>query len=295
MRLPLRKQKATGRQPVTQAGRPRAAFSYYAGDAPRKQDPLKTRARNEQKQAFVKRLRALPTLIAIGAIGLSIVYSTTLSTTPGLKYAGDPSPYHSTAYYKKNIEKVLGSSLWNRSKLTINTGSTEAALLKLYPEFDVATVSLPVVGRRPTVTVHVRQPALLLAASTNVFVIDTSGKVVATAQELLSSTREKLATIKDQSGLKIEPGTQALTTDTVRFILNAQAQFKDKGLLVTEITLPATPNEVDFRIKDTGYFIKTDASGDARLQLGAYLAAREKGLSANEYVDVRVEEKVFYK
>jgi len=295
MRIPFRKNKPQGRQPMNQAGKPRAAFSYYAGDAPRKQDNVKARARVEKKADFFKRLRLLPTLIALGAIVLSIVYSTTLSTTAGIKYAGEQSLYHGTAYYKKNIETILSSSIWNRSKLTINTGRTETALLKAFPEFDVATVTLPVVGRRPTVTIHVRQPIMILASGGKGYVLDRTGSIVALAEDLLSSTREKLPVLQDQSALTAAPGQRAMTSDSVAFILNALAQFKDKQLAVTSITLPVVPNEIDFRLKDTNYYIKTDATGDARIQIGAYLAARDNGLSASEYVDVRVEEKVFYK
>lgn len=292
----LRKVKPKGRQPIAQPGKPKAAFSYYAGDTPEtKKDSVKSRQKEERNALLWKRLRSVPSLIAISIILGSAVFSTTLSTTANVKFAGDASPYRKPADYREGIGKILASSVWNKSKLTINTSKTEAAILAAFPELDAANVALPVVGRRPTVVVHARAAAMLLTTQTKVFVVDMSGKVVAESTQLASSQRDKLLNVQDKSGLELKVGSQAVTTNTVAFILNVQAQLLDKKLLIAQTVLPITPNEVDFYIKDLRYYIKTDVSGDARLQIGNFIAAKESGAQPSEYMDVRVEEKVFYK
>ncbi len=271
------------------------AYSYYAGDKRDKTDSVRARHELEQKRRLGKGFRLLPTLIALLAIVFSIVYNTTLSTAPYIVYAGDASPYQSKEYYQTHAEAILSSSYKNRSKLTLNAGRTEEALLKEFSEFDVLKLTMPVIGRRPTLTVHVRQPALLLSTSSNIYAIDINGRVVAEAQKLASSVKETLLSVQDQSGITVKVGGQALTTETVAFIIDMNLQIKDKNLNVSQMVLPTTPNEVDIRIKDLPYYIKADTTGQARVQAGAFIAVKESGIVPTEYIDVRVEEKVFYK
>lgn len=283
-----------GRRPASEIGRPRPAFSYYAGDVPRV-DNVKNRQRRGHKHLIVTKARLVPSVVAVGVVLFSIVFNTTLTTKPLLKFAGEQSPYRTIDGYTEGVQKILGNAVWNRNKLTVNTHTTEAEILRTFPELDAVNVALPVVGRRPTVTAHVRMPSIILSTLTNAFILDASGKIVADARQLVSSQRDKLQVIEDKSGLVLRPGNQALTAQTVAFILNVQVQLMDKKLAIAQMTLPIVPNEVDVRIKDQAYYIKTDSTGDARIQVGAYLAAKESGIEPSEYMDVRVEEKVFYK
>jgi preprotein translocase subunit SecF len=292
----FKKDKPQGRVPSQQIGRPKPAFSYYAADQPQTiKDSVKGRRSNEIKHATMSRLRIAPTLFAAVVILISVIYSTTLSSQAQIKFAGDSNTYHALSDYKYGVELALSSSFFNSSKLTINTHKTELAILKYFPELDAAHVSLPIIGRRPTVVLHARMPAMILTTSSNEYIIDMSGKIVATTKQLSSSQRDKLFTVQDQSGLELHPGAQAITAGTTAFIINVRTQLKDKKQDISQIVLPPIPNVVNFYIKDQRYYIKTDSSGDARLQAGSFLAVKDSGIRPNEYVDVRVEEKVFYK
>lgn len=292
----FRKAKPQRRQPVADIGRPKPAFSYYAGDTLQtKKDSVKSRKKEERHQVMWKRLRSVPSLTAIGIILVSAVYSTTISTAATVKFAGDQSSYRTLEDYRSSINKILDSSVWNKSKLTINTFKTEKAILANFPELDAVNVALPVIGRRPTIILHARKAAVLVSTRSKVYVLDMTGKVVAESNQLPSIQRDKLLSVDDKSGLELHVGSQAVTTSTITFILNIQAQLRDKKLEITQIVLPVAPNEVDLYIKDLKYFIKTDATGDARMQIGGFLAAKENGTQPVEYMDVRVEEKVFYK
>lgn len=292
----FKKNKLLERKSTQQLGRPNPAFSYYAGDKLRKADDnVKKRHSIDKKSTTISRLRLAPSLFAIAVILLSVVYSTTLSSDVSVKFANGSNAYRTAEDYKYGVDLILGLSVWNNSKLTINARNTEAALLKAFPELDEANLILPIVGRRPTVVLHERAASMILTTPSNEYVIDTIGKIVATAKQLQSSERDKLFSVQDQSGLDLHVGSQAITANTVAFIINARAQLKDKKLDIIQITLPPVPNEVDIRIKDQRYYIKTDSSGDARLQIGGYLAVKADGVNPAEYVDVRVEEKVFYK
>ena len=293
--LSLKKKKAQPRRPsiATDIKWPRP--TYYGNNTPRNEDSLRTRKANEQKRSLWKKLRLIPTIIAATAILASVVYSTTLTTTPGIIFANDASVYRTTEEYKTGLTKILQSSLFNKSKFTINTSSTAAAIIKAYPELDVATIGLPIIGRRPTVTLHLRSPALVLTTKTNAFILDTNGRIVTEAKQLASSVTDKLLNIQDQSGVELKVGDQALTANTITFITNVGAQLAAKQLVVSGITLPSGGDQVDIHIKDLPYYVKMDSTGDPRIEAGDFLAAKASGIAPAEYMDVRVEGKVFYK
>lgn len=289
------RQKQRPRMPQMRSGTPaKRPFSYYSSDNP--VQPGRVERKGLRPSTF-KRVRLIPTYLALVAIFGSIVYSTTLSTTPTIVFAGDPSPFRSTAEYKSLAEKILASSLLNHSKLTINTSSINNSFLAQAPELDAAKLVLPIIGRRPTLTLHARQPALILATKTNALIIDESGKAVSDARQLPSSLREGLLTLQDDSGLEVHSGDQAVTKETVQFILEANRQLKSKNLAIERLTLPVTPNEVDIHIQGLKYYVKADVTADVRVQIGSFLAVKDKlgSKPPGEYMDVRVEEKVFYK
>ncbi len=292
--LKHKKSEQARRSPVTRViSRPKP--TYYGNDTPRTEDSIRARQLTDQKRALWQRLRLVPTLIAASAILVSVVYSTTLSTTPGIIFVGEASMYRTAAEYKVGITKILESSVKNKSKVTLNTATTQEAIVKTFPELDIATVGLPIIGRRLIVTLHMRKPALILTTKTNAFVLDNNGRIVAEAKQLLSSLTSGLLTAQDQSGLVLHVGDQALTSETIAFITNIAAQLKAKQLIISGLTIPTGGNEVDVRIKDMPYYIKTDSSGNARVQIGGFLTVRDSSTNPTEYIDVRVEEKLFLK
>jgi len=283
---------------LDQARTNRVGFEYYSSTKGQEQGTKRPRQKQKKQREFNFNLRTIPMiLITIALIGI-VAFSTTLSSSAIVLFAEGESPYRSSEAYKNEVQKLLNDSVWNKSKLTISSGKLEATILETFPELDAARVVLPIVGRRPAVTIHARQPILLLTAGNKVLVIDSSGKAVSEADRLPSSVRDKLLIAQDLSALAPSVGDQALTSEAVAFVHDFTEQLKAKNLQIDKIVFPVVANEADIYIKDTKYFIKTDYSGEARLQSGAFLAAKDTFASKgqpNEYVDVRVEEKVFYK
>lgn len=229
MNIPIKKQKKQGRAPLSQTGKPTAAFSYYAGTKKTKESATtRTIMARERSGNFLDKLRLIPTVGAAIVILVSVLFSTTLTSVPNVQLVGAGSPYRDISVYRAESEKILKSSIMNKSKLTINTNKNEKILLGTFSELDVAQVGLPIIGRRPTITMHVRQPVLLLTTFSNAYVIDAAGKVVAEAGQLMSGIKDGLLTIQDQSGLNLRVGSQALTQESMVFISNVQAQFAAK-------------------------------------------------------------------
>jgi hypothetical protein len=289
------KQKESSRQRPTGTNQPSPVYSYYNAPAPKN-----THEKTIDLSSTPSKLRLLPTILAATAIIISLLFNLTLSAKPYLAIADDNKYiYRPEEAYMQEAEKILGSSISNMTKLTINLAQAEEQMLSKFPELYAVSLRLPVLGRRLNMVLDIRTPAVILSTPGKSLIIDSTGRAVSRLQDLQIESRKDLIVIKDESGLQVNIGEQAVTTETVDFIKSVSAQLSGQSLVVSELTLPQAANQLDIRLEGIPYFIKTDIAGDARLQIGSFLAVKEKlgreGVVPAEYVDVRVEEKVFYK
>lgn len=270
-------------------------FSYYSSSEQKRSEPEKV-----INLEAARRFRLIPTILAVGIIVLSILYSLTLSSKPTISFSqGIGSPYRDANGYIEAVEEILKSQPAYRTKLTVNTGEVEQALLERFPELSAAALRLPILGRRPSLVLDISPPALIITSGNRSYVLNGSGRAVSELSNLDPETKKDLLVLSDQSGLNLSVGKQAVTSETIGFIMMVAAQLKAQSISISQLTLPTSANELDIRLSGENYFIKTDVSGDARKQIGSYLAVRDylnqRGQKPAEYVDVRVEEKVFYK
>jgi hypothetical protein len=76
------------------------------------------------------------------------------------------------------------------------------------------------------------------------------------------------------------------------------AEIGRKQIPIKDMVLSRSPQEVDLYTNDYGYYTKFYMGGDAVIQAGQYLAARNSFnavTAPQQYLDVRIAGKVFYK
>lgn len=238
-------------------------------------------------------------------LGLAIIVSVInlLSVSPHAKIeplassmAGSPL-LRSQAEYQAAADKALSSSLWNRNKITIDTGGVSRQMMSQFSELSSVSVTLPLAAHRPTIYVQPAQASLVVAADNGAFVIDQNGRALMPSANL--PTAHNLPQIVDQSGLHIQSGHQVLTSDDVVFIQTVLAELAAKKVGVSSMVLPAASRELDIYIAGQPYFVKFNlANNDARQQAGTYLATvAELGrqhVTPAHYVDVRVDGRAYY-
>ena len=285
----------TGRRPVAR-NRPNAqVFSYHASRA-RTESNVGRNEKASIKRDYKSSLANLPSFIAVITIVLALAYMTTLSSNPKVVIkASSTAATRNNAEYQAYAAKLMDSSVFNKSKLTMNTDGLALQLLRQFPEFQKVSVTVPVLGRRPVITAIPTTPSFVVRGSTDeAFYVNRDGKVVMRATGSVS-----LPVVVDQSGLNIELGKQILTKDNVAFLSEVIRQLAAKQLTITDMTLPPVANELHVRVDGKPYYIKFNMTGDPRLQAGTYLALDQKLVGdkvvPKEYVDVRVEERVYYK
>lgn len=271
-----------------------SVFSYHTARPNDTPAPV-TRARTV-RPTF--RWRHIPTLLALGAIILSIGYNLVLS--PDVKVVNstgrnDALP-RSEAEYTKAIRASLSSSVLNRTKVTIDTQRVAEAIQAAFPEVKQASVTLPLMGHRPLVELSLRTPAIIVVSTGQDYVVDSDGIVIMKAADYHAGSKQGLPRVEDQSGLAVQVGKGILPQQTVIFITTFVAQLQAKKITVSSLTLPNLPEELQIRVAGQPYYIKTNLLTDPQLTAGQYLAfASKPSFAPKEYVDVRVEEKVFFK
>ncbi len=291
-------------QPATRS----SVFSYYNN---RPVDTGSTKQRKRQNAIakpapsldIMHHINHLPTYIAIILVGVSFVYALTLDTNPKVllgKSSDSNTLLRSSATYQTAISAMLEESIFNRSKLTLNTETIAAKIQKKFPEIQQATVSLPFIGRRPVIGLDPAEPALSFVSGNDTFIMANDGRLLIRVSDMVKgSAVPKLPTVQDESSIPAEQGEQVLPKENVTFITTVLYQLSAKKITVDSMQLPKAPNELRARISGTKYYVKFSLVGDARVQSGAFLAVYDRLKSQNvtpaEYIDVRVEDRVYFK
>lgn len=303
MGLFRKKKKPVGRI-VNEQGRG-GTFTYYQNreDSGRSiRGAPKAQTLRKPKRRFG--LHHLPTYLAVAVIAVSFLYMLTLNTTPKIVVVNEQdetvqSFLRPREVYQDTAQSVLRGSIFNKTKITINTDSVAEKLQESFPEATDIAVTLPLVGRRPVVYMRVAAPVLELSGTSGSFVVDEKGRAVVSTADAPNADKLSLLKVEDKSGLDIQVGQQALPKEHVEFMKEVQNQLKASGLNVSGMTLPPLANELYVSVDGLPYYVKFNFLNDAKEQSGTFLAVKQKldqeGTTPAEYIDVRVAERAYYK
>lgn len=302
-----------GRRRPPASGSPVRGFSYRASannrlDAELNTGRHSTDHRSAQRSSTKLSTRAVRRFWAqrFGLIILCTVLLIALINVLSLSAHAEIMPLKSTdkgsflrdqAAYQAAADKLLAGSLWNRNKITIDTGTFSRQMMKQFPELSSVSVTLPLLAHRPVVYLQPAQPALVLATDSGSFVIDDRGKALLTADG--SATESKLPQVVDQSGLRVQLNHQVLSSQSVTFIQTVVAQLAAKHMVVSSMVLPAGTSELDVHLAGQTYFVKFNLhDNSARQQVGTFLATiaqlQKNNTSPAKYIDVRVLGRAYY-
>ncbi len=280
-------------------------FSYYArAGSNTGQNVGRSVEREEAKperRTIRSRIGSLPSVLALLFMFAIIFYSLWIQPSPKVVVlAQQGTIYQDTTAYQKAIHNAWSSRFGNQFKMSVDAEALEKQIATAVPDVAAVQVQLPLLGRKPTVVLTPGKPALELITTNGGFFVDKSGKVMARSSDVKQNQLQNVPTVQDESGIKAEPGKTILTVEQASFIQSLARQLAAEGLSVQSMSLPSNAaNQVDVRINGQNYYIKFATTGEARQAVGTYLAARSKfaaeGIAPAEYVDVRIDEKVFYK
>lgn len=247
------------------------------------------------------RLGYFPSMIALLAMISVLLYSLWLQPNPRLTVLNTPGTvYRDTGLYHEQISAIWSKSIYNQTKLTVKSSDIKAAIIAEFGELADVEIELPLLGRRPFVTIKPAMPAFQLVSGSNLYFVSSKGRVMASTKDVIQNDLGDLPLVRDEGGLSAEVGKIVLPENQANYIKNLFAQLTSAGTTVLSITLPSdAANQAVVRVQGEAYYIKFAIEGDPRQAVGSFIAVSKKlksnGITPNEYIDVRVGEKVFYK
>lgn len=279
-------------------------FSYYSN---RPTDSVqRSGTRHEDSAVDMRRvspmlkLKNAPMILAFVTILACIGYNFFLSTDPRILVQGEAAQktlLQDTDKYEAAIHEELMTTPLNRTKVTFNVAKTSDNLSNQFPELSSVNVTLPLMGIKPVVHLQPATPVLILVTASGLsYIVDVDGKVISTN---IAKVPQDIPIVNDRSGLEVELGKHVLARADVRFIEDFKYQLDAKGLAIESLLLPAGTHELQVRLKDTSYYIRTSLREDAVHQAGTLIATLKylegKGATPKTYVDIRISERIFYK
>lgn len=244
-------------------------------------------------------LQHVPMILLSAVLILGALYTTVLTPEVGMRPSNSKALLRDQEVYKRTASTILKSSIGNRNKITINSTDFEQQMKSSFPELQDIALTVPLIGKRPILGLTAEQPAFFFSSSKGIYLIGESGRVLANTSEIPGASRFDIPTIKDSSNLEFKVGKGVIPSQDVTFITTISKQLASKNLTINSITLPARAEALDVTLNGSAYTIKFNLLTDPRIAVGQYLAVKAKlereNVPINEYIDVRVEEKVFYK
>lgn len=268
----------------------RSDKSSQLGRNPSDKQPLK---RNKKSP-----VHHLPALMLLIVALLSVAFISTLNpeTKVVIIEVEKNTTIRTEEAYRAVAENFIKGSIINRSKFTFDSSGLSEELKRQFPEVAAATITVPIMGRRPVVEIQTTRPAFILATQSSAVLVGNNGVALANTNELKDLSKMGLRSVNDETGLAIEVGKPALPQEQARFISVAVEQLEKQGYRIESLTIPQSPYDLHIRLQGQKYFIKFNILEDPKQQVGAFIALeKELDITPNNYIDVRVGERVFYK
>lgn len=306
MKFGKRKQKLdqNQRRRPTNVNQP-GVFSYYSQRSGAPVANAESTGRQTEQIPLVKRLNLrlgyLPSYLALLAVIVAVFYSFWLQPSPRISVINQPGTvYQDSKVYQTEIENIWRKSLLNQTKLTVRSGTIRSDILARFGELGDVQIELPLLGRRPAITLTPAKPTLQFISGNGIFYVSSTGRVMAETTDVTQNELGTLPLVRDETGLTAEVGKIVIPEQQAVFLQKLYAQLAAANIAVQSIILPGNAaNEADVRLTDKAYYIKFSTDTDPRQAVGTYMAAQDKliqdGVTPAEYLDVRVEEKVFYR
>jgi hypothetical protein len=252
--------------------------------------PFQKQATKKVRSHILAKIVDLAILLILVAC---LIYS--LIVSPQAKVAVDLPIYHPLSEYASfSMSKLSG--LENKNKITFNKERLAKDLIGEFPEIRNVNIELPIFGQKPVIRIYVAKPAFLLRSEGREYLLISNG--VALGQKEDYKNLPSLITIDDESGYKITVGQKILSDNDILFLQTLNAQLNRRKVSLKNLVLSKSPQEVNLYTEDAKYYTKFYMGGDASLQAGQYLAAKNAFKSQpppSTYLDVRVSGKIFYK
>jgi len=281
----------------------RQVYSYYsARPASNNRPAANKQGRGDKGHAKQQRLpRPSVYALVLGVCTILVLFSLgkVLIVSPESKIvvanSGENATIDTTQLYQTEADNLLGSSVLNRFKPTIDTNGIAADLQKQFPELSSVIISIPILGNRPVIYVSPTPATFTLETPRGYYSMDAKGYIL----QKLPNQDTSLILIKDTTNRTPEPGAQYLATSITTFANTVNFELEQGGIgTVDYLDLPVSaPYELVAHLKGKSFYIRFNLRADATQQGGAVIATLKYlgGKTPSSYIDARTPERIYYR
>jgi hypothetical protein len=298
----FRKKQPSSRRRQAASYEKNRAYTYRSARSPATDsnpDRSRTPGKNdEQGGKFAKRLSSAGFIMGLLIAIASVVFMTALGSEASIAIKDNQPAYRPSERYQEKADEILGQTLNNRWKISIQKADIARQMQESFPEIANINISTPPWSYKPILKIAMNEPALIFVSTGEEFLVDKSGIALVEAGSAPSSLKtDNLAKVTDETSHIAKTGKNVLSAEQVSFIREIIFQAKSKRFDTSDILLKPGGEEVHFKFKQAPYTVKFSFDNDARRSAGAFLAL-EKHLSKNgqlpdQYIDARVPERAF--
>ncbi|PID33529.1 hypothetical protein CR969_00230 [Candidatus Saccharibacteria bacterium] len=295
-KIPDRRSLAAERQTEMKAQQMASASAYRRNktlNSRTADSPVENSERLKAHQSMKKRRRLTHILVGLGLLAvlvLIVLFQSAIQVNlqvPGAKTAKQ------SQHYLKIIDDYLAIRPTDRLLFL-----TKHSLLKQYfldhaPE--VRTVRIESGGlAKANLKLTFRQPVIQWSSGGVTYFVDDQG--ITFEKNYFDKPS---VTVKDQSGIEAGQGQEVINRQFLSFLGRVVALFKDNNMVVDQVSLPfGTVRQVEIGLKGVSYKIKMTLDREAKPQVDQAIKGiryiKQRGRRP-AYIDVRVDQRIFYK
>ena len=204
-------------------------FSYHASRNSQTSESIRTRQNTDERSKKRSTIQYMPIAFAVLCLVIGLLFVTTLQSNVVLKSREKSASLRDESQYREIAQSYLKSSVLNKNKFSIDVKSFENAIKQEFPELNDVSVTIPLFGQKPIITVSTEIPKLLIDTKQGIYAVNDSGKVIAKASKEQPIEGLTIPIVRDDANLEFELGKGALTSQDVAFITTIIKQFNNKN------------------------------------------------------------------
>lgn len=255
--------------------------------------PLEASERLEAHE-LVKKRRSVARRLFMTAVGLAIIVSLLFQLTIDISIqTPDMKSSNSSKKYVAALNEYYSAHPAERFRFFLNNNDLKHFFLQKAPEVKNIRIEGDFLARS-AVKLTFRQPVAQWSSGGKVYFVDDGG--VTFEQNYFDAPA---VAVRDESGLPTRGGQEVINRQFLSFLGQAVSAFAQYKIKVSEATLPAsTVRQVWFKVEGRATQVRMTVDRPAQSQVKQAIIVLEylgKTGSVPEYIDVRVDQRSFYK
>lgn len=193
------------------------------------------------------------------------------------------------------VQSIITGSSISQNIIFVPTSNIEKQLKKdNYQIADVKISRIPL--NTIKITINEQKPSILWRSGNNLSIITENGRGF--IGEPNDELKKNLPTVEDLSNLPVKEGDKVVSQDFVKFVNEVNTILPQNGISISNTQIEETTTEITVITKE-GYRIRFDTTRPFTEQMSDLKAVldslKTQGKKPTQYIDLRVNGKVFYK